>query len=470
MRAAPATRTALDEQRAPAARSPQELALTALRLAADCDDCVAIAEDSSTVHVRWAADSLTTNGAARSRRFTVVCVRGPSAGVASHSGALDDSSLEDLVARAKQAARGDCAEPAESLITGSAAEDWALPPAESDAGVLARFAAKAGAAIERAGSPRSSLSGYAEQQVSTTYLASSSGLLLRHEQPRGLLDLVATRAGASAWRGVGTACVADLDVGSLRAQLDQQLGWTSRRAELWPGKYEVLLAPAAVADLMLQLYQAAGAGEAAGGQGPFSRSGGGALLGQRLSPAALTLRSDPAEPGLECAPVLLTRASTDRTSVLDNGLPLRPTSWITDGVLTALVQTRRTARLTGQHPSAEIANLVLEGGGDAALAELIARTERALLVTSVWYLRDVDPQRLLVTGLTRDGGYLVEHGEVVARLPDFRFNESPVELLGRVSEVGRSEPTLPREWGEHVTRVAMPALRVRDFDVSAVSR
>jgi predicted Zn-dependent protease len=99
---------------------------------------------------------------------------------------------------------------------------------------------------------------------------------------------------------------------------------------------------------------------------------------------------------------------------------------------------------------------------------MVAQTKRALLVTSLWYLRDVDPGSLLLTGLTRDGVYLVEHGEVRAALPDFRFNESPIELLGRVVEVGRTERTLPREWGDYFTRVAMPPLRVEQFDVSAV--
>jgi predicted Zn-dependent protease len=453
-------------------RSPPELAIRALRRAADCDGCLALVEELAAVHVRWAGDSLTATGLARSRRLTVVCVRGSSAGVVSRSGALDDDCLDDLVAEARHAAGGEGAEQAQPLVSGPAAEDWAQPPAETEAGVLAGFATRMRAAIEDdAGGSR--LSGYAEQQVSTTYLASSTGLRLRHQQPAGVLDLVAARAdgSASAWGGVSTACIADLDVASLRARLDRQLRWTCRRAELRPGKYQVLLSPACVADLMLQLYRAAGAREAISGQGPFSRSGGRTRLGDRLGPAGLTLRSDPDEPGLGCAPVLLARASEDRTSVLDNGLRLLPTRWIADGVLTALVQTRETARLTGQQPTAEIANLVLEGGQDGAtLAELIAGTERALLVTSLWYLREVDAQRLLLTGLTRDGVYLVEHGEVVAMLPDFRFNESPVELLSRVSEVGRTEPTLPREWGDNLSRVAMPALRVERFDVSAVSR
>jgi predicted Zn-dependent protease len=115
-------------------------------------------------------------------------------------------------------------------------------------------------------------------------------------------------------------------------------------------------------------------------------------------------------------------------------------------------------------------NLVLEGGGDRSLEEMVAATGRGLLLTCLWYIREVDPATLLLTGLTRDGVYLVEGGEVVAEVNNFRFNESPVDLLGRVSEAGRTERTLPREWGDWFTRAAMPPLRVPDFHMSSVSQ
>ena len=87
----------------------------------------------------------------------------------------------------------------------------------------------------------------------------------------------------------------------------------------------------------------------------------------------------------------------------------------------------------------------------------MARTERGLLLTCLWYIREVDPQTLLLTGLTRDGIYLVENGEVSGAVNNFRFNESPVGMLGRLAEVGATVPTLPREWGDYFTRCAMPA-------------
>ena len=100
---------------------------------------------------------------------------------------------------------------------------------------------------------------------------------------------------------------------------------------------------------------------------------------------------------------------------------------------------------------------------------MLASTERGLLLTTLWYIREVDPQTLLLTGLTRDGVFLVEGGEVTGAVNNFRFNESPVDLLGRAVQASATERTLPREWNDWFTRTAMPALRVPDFNMSSVS-
>jgi predicted Zn-dependent protease len=101
---------------------------------------------------------------------------------------------------------------------------------------------------------------------------------------------------------------------------------------------------------------------------------------------------------------------------------------------------------------------------------MIASTKRGLLLTCLWYIREVDPQTLLLTGLTRDGVYLVEEGEVVGTVNNFRFNESPVGMLSRLAEAGATEATLPREWGDYFTRTAMPPLRIEAFNMSSVSQ
>jgi predicted Zn-dependent protease len=174
---------------------------------------------------------------------------------------------------------------------------------------------------------------------------------------------------------------------------------------------------------------------------------------------------------MQCSPFVVAHVSRREASVFDNGLAVPPASWLEDGELRALIQTRHTAELTGLPLTPWPDNLIMEGpAGGGSLDDLIARTGRALLLTCLWYIRDVDPQKLLLTGLTRDGVYLVENGEVTAAVNNFRFNESPVSLLGRLAEVGATVPTLPREWSDYFTRAAMPAARVEAFNMSSVSQ
>jgi predicted Zn-dependent protease len=240
--------------------------------------------------------------------------------------------------------------------------------------------------------------------------------------------------------------------------------------ELPAGRYETLLPPTAVADLLIyQLWSASGR-DAAEGRTVFSKPGGGTRVGEKLAGLPLTLRSDPNEPGLECPPFVVAHSSGGDQSVFDNGLPTRATEWVGQGVLKHLTTTRHSAALTGLPVAPVLGNLILDGGDDSSLEDMVARTGRGLLLTCLWYIREVDPATLLLTGLTRDGVYLVENGEVTGQVNNFRFNESPVDLLRRATEAGRTERTLPREWSDWFTRAAMPALRVPDFNMSSVSQ
>jgi predicted Zn-dependent protease len=185
---------------------------------------------------------------------------------------------------------------------------------------------------------------------------------------------------------------------------------------------------------------------------------------------SVQLWSDPHLAGLESRPFVVARSSSETSSVFDNGLPLEATSWIAEGRLAALLQTRETAALTGQPVTPAIDTLLLTvDGATGGEADLVAGVERGLLLTCLWYMRTVDDQTLLLTGLTRDGVYLVEGGEVVGAVNNFRFNESPLDLLGRFSGAGATVPSFGREWGDVFTRTATPALRVPDFHMSSVS-
>jgi predicted Zn-dependent protease len=186
---------------------------------------------------------------------------------------------------------------------------------------------------------------------------------------------------------------------------------------------------------MILGYWYAGARDAHDGHSVYSRRGGGTRIGETLVRPEATLFSDPSYTGLECAPYAVTSSSGDDASVFDNGLPLGRTDWIDHGRLAALRQTRETAALTGQPVTPAIDNLVLEvDGARGSLDDLVAGTERGLLLTCLWYIRAVD-------------------------------------LLRRFTHASATGPAFSREWGDdYFSRTAMPALRVPDFNMSSVSQ
>ncbi|MFI9743666.1 metallopeptidase TldD-related protein [Streptomyces sp. NPDC052494] len=455
---------------------PYEIVERALELSR-ADGCVVIADEESSANLRWAGNALTTNGVTRGRTLTVIATvdgaQGTASGVVSRSAVTVDD-LEPLVRAAEAAARAaGPAEDAQPLVEGvHSSPGFMDAPAETSSAVFADFAPALGEAFARARAGGRELYGFANHELTSTYLGTSTGLRLRHDQPNGTLELNAKSPdrSRSAWAGRSTRDFKDVDPAALDAELATRLGWAERRIELPAGRYETLLPPTAVADLMIYQLWSSTARDAVEGRTVFSKPGGGTRLGETLSPLPLTLRSDPNEPGLESAPFVIAHSSGDDSSVFDNGLPVEPVDWVKAGSLAHLITTRHTAGLTGLPVAPGAGNLILDGGGERSLEEMVASTERGLLLTCLWYIREVDPATLLLTGLTRDGVYLVENGEVVGEVNNFRFNESPVDLLSRASEAGRTEKTLPREWSDWFTRAAMPALRVPDFNMSSVSK
>jgi predicted Zn-dependent protease len=458
--------------------SPQETVERALALS-KADDCIVIADESSAANLRWAANTLTTNGVTRLRALTVIATvggaSGVAAGVVARSNVTADE-LEPLVRAAEESARTNAAaEDARPLVpapAGPLGGPWDDEPAETSIRVFDTFARDLGSAFARARAEDRLLFGYAEHGLTSTYLGTSAGVRLRHDQPEGKVELNGKTPdySRSVWIGQATRDFSDVSVPDLDADVETRLGWAQRRIDLPAGRYETLLPPSAVADLMVYMYWSAAGRDAFEGRTVFSAPGGGTRVGQSLTGLPLTLRSDPAAPGMETTPFVVAHASGGTSSVFDNGMALAPTDWISRGKLAALVQTRFSAGLSDAAVTPGIDNLLLETAAPgASLDQMIASTSRGLLLTCLWYIREVDPQTLLLTGLTRDGVYLVENGEVVGAVNNFRFNESPVDLLARFAEVGPTEQTLPREWGDWFTRAAMPPVRVPDFNMSSVS-
>ncbi|WP_204802498.1 metallopeptidase TldD-related protein [Mycobacterium riyadhense] len=453
--------------------TPQHLVNVVLEEAATAgraDETMVLVTDRMQATLRWAGNSMTTNGIAVSRNLTVISIvrQDDKARIGTVvSAEVDPSGIPGLVAASQEAARSAPEAVDAAPLLGNFGEpvDWDAPIPGTGAEVFASVVGR----LNRGFRGTDRLYGYAHHSVATTFLASSTGLRRRYTQPGGAIEINAKRGEASVWTGMGTADFVDLPTDSLLEELSMKLGWAQRTVELPAGRYETIMPPSTVADMMIFLgWSMAGRG-AQEGRTAFSAPGGGTRVGERLTDLPLTMFTDPAAPGLACTPFVAVSNSSETVSVFDNGMDIAQVDWIRDGVINALAYPRATAAKFDAPVAVAADNLVMTGGS-ADLADMIAATEHGLLLTTLWYIREVDPTTLLLTGLTRDGVYLVEDGEVTAAVNNFRFNESPLDLLRRATEAGVSEKTLPREWSEWATRTAMPSLRIPDFHMSSVSQ
>jgi predicted Zn-dependent protease len=316
------------------------------------------------------------------------------------------------------------------------------------------------------------LFGFAEHTHESVWVGSKGGLRLRSDKPVGRVEMTAKSHGRtrSTWFGVETHDFSDVSVASIDKDIRQRLTWQERKVELPAGRYDTLLPSGSVADFYVYMMWMAGARDAFEGQSVFSKKGGGTRVGEKLSNVGLQLFSDPNHSQLKGAQFVYAAASSPFTSVFDNGQLQKRSDWIKDGVLQALLQTRATSKLTSLAYTPMGENLIMSVNDSAgSTMDLVKQVDHGLLVTTLWYIRMVDPNTLLLTGLTRDGVYYVKNGEVQGVTNNFRWNDSPVSALSRIKAAGATEWTQPREWAGDVTSMAVPALVIKDFNMSTVS-
>ncbi|MBC8086956.1 MAG: TldD/PmbA family protein [Phycisphaerae bacterium] len=220
-----------------------------------------------------------------------------------------------------------------------------------------------------------------------------------------------------------------------------------------PGRYTVILEPQAVGDLVQLISNYVDARSSDEGRSPFAKPGGGNKIGEKIADSRVTLLSDPSDPQL------LGQAYDGE------GMPLGRQVWVENGVLKQLYYSRFWGRKQGKSATAAPSTFKMVGGTES-IDDLIKGTTRGVLVTRLWYLREVDPRTILYTGLTRDGTFLVENGKITKSLKNFRFNESPLFMLNNLEAIGRAERLAGTEQGGDVV---MPALRVKDFNFTSLS-
>jgi predicted Zn-dependent protease len=443
---------------------------------ASSDECIVIVTDKTQANLRWASSTLTTNGVLQERSVTVIAFLKTKDGMASGGVSrtnVDEADIDSLLAQAVASAKAagaaeDYAPIAENVELGN----WQAPHQPTGPEVFKKFAPDLGQMMGKSVSDAIELFGYAEHTHETVWVGSKGGLRLRSDKPIGRVEMTAKSHARtrSTWYGVETHDFSNVAVADIDKDIRQRLTWQERKIELPAGRYDTVFPSGSVADFYVYMMWVADARAAFEGQSVFSKKGGGTRVGEKLSNVGLQLFSDPSNAQLNGAAFVHATASTPFTSVFDNGQVQKRCDWIKDGVLESLLQTRASAKMTSLAYTPLGDNLIMSvDGATGSTLDLVKGVKNGLLVTTLWYIRMVDPNSLLLTGLTRDGVYFVKDGEVQGVTNNFRWNDSPVSALSRISAAGATEWTQPREWAGDMANMSAPALVIKDFNMSTVS-
>src|SRR5262245_8791203 len=298
--------------------------------------------------------------------------------------------------------------------------------------------------------------GYLDAGANFSASATSKGLFV-YDKSTGVDFTVTVRTPdgtGSGWAGKNYHDLKRLDTNRL-GKLAVNKGAQSRQpVAVEPGKYVVILEPSAVCDLVGYMVWGMDARQADEGRSFLTRKGGGNKLGEKLFDERVTIFSDP---NYDLAPGRI---------YSDDGLPARKRHWVENGCVANLIYPRYWAQKSNREPVPSPTNLIMLGG-NSSVDEMIQDTKRGILVTRLWYIRTVDPRTLLLTGLTRDGTFLIENGRISKPIKNFRFNESPLAMLSNIVAMGPTERARGSEIED--ASVAVPTLLVKDFTFSSLS-
>lgn len=455
--------------------SAQEL-IERITSAATCDECIVIVTETSQANLRWANSTLTTNGVILQRSVTVLAFVAVDGGMAAGGVTRTDVAISEIDAVLKEAiasahsagAADDAAKIAKNIVIGN----WSDAHNPTGPEVFAKVAPDLGDMFKGSVADGIELFGYAEHTHKTTWVGSKGGIRARYDQPAGRVEMTGKSHNRtrSTFEGVATRDFSNVSIANVDANIRKRLQWQANKIEIPAGKYDTVLPANAIGDLILYMLWSAGARDAHEGRSAFSKKGGGTRIGDILSSLPLHVYSDSAYKGLESIPFVASAASSSLSSVFDNGQSLKRNDFIKNGKLSSLLQTQSSAKITSLPYTPVGDNFIVEvDGASGAIEDLVHKVDDGLLLTTMWYIREVDPSSLLLTGLTRDGVYRVKGGEVVGAVNNFRWNESPIALLSRIAHVGTSEITQLREWAEDYDRCAAPPMVIKDFNMSTVS-
>jgi predicted Zn-dependent protease len=421
------------------------------------DSCIVTIGGTEERYVRFAQNMATTNGSPSSLDISVESHFGKRSGSAAGTD-LSDDALAALVAASENTAKLAPENPEFMPPIGP----QKYSPAGSGFSPITQTATSSMLAsavlpvLQQAEAQNLQASGFLDIGTGFSTFGNSKGLFV-YDQSTSVLHTVTGRTAdgtGSGWAGTTHYDFSKMDVSAMGAVAMDKAVKSRKPIRLAPGKYTVILEPSAVSDFLGLLIEEFDQRSADEGRDFATKKGGGSRLGESLFDKNVTIYSDPKD------------SLVPGAIYTDDGLPAQRTMWVENGVLKNLQCGRYWAQKSKRTavPSPTTLTMV---GGTTSTADMIKQTKRGLLITRFWYIREVDPQTVLMTGLTRDGVFLIENGEITQPTCNFRFNESPVAMLNKVVAMGPSV----RAYGEESIGIptAVPTLLVDDFTLSSVS-
>lgn len=407
----------------------------------------------NTGNIRYARNSVSTAGENSNITLEVQSYFGKKAGTATIN-EFDDTSLEKVVRRSEELANlapenPEFMEPL-SQQTYQSSKTWSPATAAITPADRAEAAARS---MDPARANDITSAGYLEDTRGFSAIMNSKGLFA-YNQSTNVEFTVTMRTNdgtGSGWAGRNFNDFSKLDTGEAsKIAIDKAL--MSRNAKaIEPGRYTVILEPEAAGDLIGLMISAMNARQADEGRSYLSKKGGGTKLGEKIVDERVNIYTDPQHDEVPASPWT------------GNGLARTKMDLIRNGVVKNLIYDRYWASEKKVQPVPVPGNRIMDGG-NASLEDMIKDTKKGVLVTRFWYIRSVDPQTLLYTGLTRDGTFYIENGVIKHPIKNFRFNESPVIMLNNLETLGKQA----RLAGSSVSSL-IPAMKIRDFTFTSLS-
>lgn len=426
---------------------------------AKADETAVSVSGGRTGNIRYARNSVSTSGESNNLALAVTSVYGKRSGTATIN-EFDDASLEKTVRRAEEIAQLAPENPEYMPMLGPQTYLNTNPYSENTAKIDPEYRAKAAFdSLDPCRKKNLTAAGYMEDSTGFSAIGNSKGLFA-YNRATSVDFTITVRTADGLGSGYAIRDVTDISKLSTKeaTEIAMQKALASVNAKaLEPGKYTVILEPAASVDLLQNMMGSMDGRSADEGRSFLSKKGGGTRLGEKLFDERVTIYSDPTNPEIPTS--AFGGGGGGRFGGGADGRPQEKVTWVDKGVVKNMYFSRFWADKKGVKATPPPAAVIM-AGGTQSLADLIKSTEKGILVTRLWYIRAVDPQTLLYTGLTRDGTFYIENGQIKYPVKNFRFNESPVIMLNNLEAMGR-----PVRIGGNL----IPPLKIRDFTFSSLS-